>query len=161
MCITIKRGQWVTNSKLLVLLTWNCFHFIFYPLILAITWTLSYNSCPIKEQRTSSSLVLNLPYQTWRKTSIHIDFIIRTSYFPPRSARGPSGGVPGEVIFYFHFSAYQHLRCSLIVPTQNTYICPSPTGGPMAPWGHWPIGPLTLSQPHFEGGVDTWKIKQR
>ena len=77
MCITIKRGQWVTNSKLLVLLTWNCFHFIFYPLILAITETLSYDSCPNKEQRTSSSLVLNLPYQTLRKTSIHIDFIIR------------------------------------------------------------------------------------
>ena len=72
-----KRGQWVTNSKLLVLLTWNCFHFIFYPLILAITETLSYDSCPNKEQRTSSSLVLNLPYQTLRKTSIHIDFIIR------------------------------------------------------------------------------------
>ena len=88
----------------------------------------------------------------WVVTTINI---IKTRNFPPRSAQGPSGGVPGEVIFYFHFSAYQHLRCSLIVPTQNTYICPSPTGGPMAPWGHWPIGPLTLSQPHFEGGVDT------
>ena len=76
MCITIKRGQWVTNSKLLVLLTWNCFHFIFYPLILAITETLSYDSCPTKEQKTSSSLVLYLPYQTLRKTSIHNGFII-------------------------------------------------------------------------------------
>ena len=67
--------------------------------------------------------------------------INRTSYFPLRSARGPSGGegVPGEVIFYFHFSAYQHLRCSLIVPTQNTYICPSPTGayGPLGALVHW------------------------
>ena len=30
-----------------------------------------------------------------------------------------------------------------------------PWGGAMAPWGHWPIGSVTLSQPHFKGGVDT------
>ena len=73
----VDNGSLIPNY--LVLLTWNCFHFIFYPLILAITWTLSYNSCPIKEQRTSSSLVLNLP-QTLRKTSIHNDFIIWNNF---------------------------------------------------------------------------------
>ena len=100
-------------------------------------------------------LTVILPKNTCITKKYSRVLLYHTRYFPPCSARGPSGGVPGEVIFYFHFSAYQHLRCSLIVPTQNTYICPSPTGGPMAPWGHWPIGPLTLSQPHFEGGVDT------